>query len=204
VAAAPAEQERPFAPDEPPLPSKEETLRTIREEAARKQMQIDEQFEDQLDQIRARDDEDRRKFREELADIVSQFGKQAGPEIEKLVMRSGRIEDPKKRALAHRIMYSPQLPQKTKVQQLRMIGMPEAFILDDYLANTINKRTGSRNGPRDRNDVWSQAAHLLLRFDLTDPVRDPRSASSPGRAGQPAQRPAVGVRSAARGPARSQ
>jgi hypothetical protein len=204
LAAAPAEQDRPFAPAEPPLPSKEETLRTIREEAARKQMQIDEQFENQLDQMRARDDEERRRFRDELADILGQFGKQAGPEIEKLATRSGRVEDPKRRALAHRIMYSPQIPQKTKVQQLRMIGMPEAFILDDYLANSINKKMGSRNGPRDRNDVWYQAAYLLLRFDLTDPTRDARPAPANGHAGQSVQRPQSGVRSAARGPARSQ
>jgi hypothetical protein len=51
--------------------------------------------------------------------------------------------------------------------------MPETFILDDYLANAISKKLGARNGPRDRSDVWLQAARLLLTHEVPEAPANP-------------------------------
>ena len=63
---------RPVVSNDPvPLPSKEEINRTIREEAARKQSEIDVQLANQAAEIRSRDDEDRRDFGRRFAKSYS-------------------------------------------------------------------------------------------------------------------------------------
>jgi hypothetical protein len=174
-----------------PLPSKEETLRAIQEEAAKKQLEIDVEQSNRDAQVVALQDQERRKFLDELSEIlrIHLHDKQAGPEIEKLYLRAGRTDDPVKLARAYRVLYSTQLTQRVKVQRLREIGLPETVILD-YLANDLHRhRLGTRKGPRDRYDVWVQAAQLLLRYDQVAPGQ-----AGPGGASahRPSRIPAAG------------
>jgi hypothetical protein len=70
-----------------PLPTKEESLRQIVEEAAKKQAEIDGYDEEKLAEIRALRQGERIKFREELRETLRSFGNNAGPEIDKLAKR---------------------------------------------------------------------------------------------------------------------
>jgi hypothetical protein len=163
-----------------PLPSKEETRRAIEEEAAKKQQEIDAEQNDRDAQVRALRDEQRRQFLDELREILRLHvhDQQAGPEIEKLAVRTGRESDRVTLRRAYGVLYSNRLAQPDKVRRLREIGLPETIILD-YLANELNRRIGSRNGPRDRGEVWVRAAQLLLKYDQVP--------AGPG--GAPANRP---------------
>ncbi len=204
---APAESEpapSPAAdsPEPAPLPSKEETMRAIQEEAAKKQQEIDLEQRTRDTQVLALQEEERRKFLEELSEILRLRlpDNQAGPQIEKLSQRSGRSEDPLKRARAYGVLYSTRYTQAYKVRRLREIGMPEAVILD-YLANDLHHQLGTRNGPRDRNGVWVRAAQLLLKYDRVvagqapGPARPASRAAAANRpAGSPTPRGAAGAR----------
>ncbi len=98
-----------------------------------------------------------------------------------------------KRRLAHRVLEARGTPPRTKVRQLRELGVPEPVILD-YLANNYNNDLRSRNGPRTRNDVWVKAALLLLAYEPTPPGQkaDDGHAAADSRAGRPASRPIAG------------
>ena len=183
----------PVAAVEPPLPSKEETERQIREEAARKQAEADHRVAQQEEDLQTLRDDDRSRFREDLRMVLQEYGKQAGKEIEELSVRAGRDDDPMKRRLAHRVLKARGTPPRTKVRQLRELGVPEPVILD-YLANNYNNDLRSRNGPRTRNDVWVKAALLLLAYEPTPPGQkaDDGHAAADSRAGRPASRPIAG------------
>src|SRR5262249_53952321 len=149
-------------PETPPLPSKEESLRAIVEEAVKKQRELDAEQTTRDAQVLALKDEERRKFLDELREILRVHDRQAGPEIEKLCVRTGRDDDPAKLARAYRVLYSSRLNQPQKIQRLREIGLPETVILD-YLANELHRRIGSRKEPRDRYEVLYLAAQQLLK-----------------------------------------
>jgi hypothetical protein len=165
----------------PPLPSKEESLRAIVEEAVEKQRELAAEWTERDAQILALRDEERRKFLDELSEILRVHDRQAGPEIEKLCVRTGRDDDPAKLARARRVLSSNRLNQREKIQRLRDIGLPETVILD-YLANELHRRIGSRKGPRDRYEVLYLAAHQLLK-------QAPAPARPAGPAAAPATRP---------------
>jgi hypothetical protein len=194
--AGPAEVARPAV--DAPLPSKEETERQIREEAARKQQELDDQFANQREDLDALRDEERSRFRDELRRILEAYGNRAGHEIEKLSVRSGRDEDPKKQARALRVIWDSHIAQKTKVQKLRAIGIPETVILD-YLANTLDRELGAKNGPRTRNEVWVRAARLLLIYEPGPPrsAQAPQASTSGDRGRPAAQRSPAGPSSSA-------
>ncbi|MHB1558016.1 MAG: hypothetical protein ACYC61_11175, partial [Isosphaeraceae bacterium] len=171
---------RPGALDDRPLPSREETEREIREEARRKQAESQDRATRQHEEVRDIRDEERQRFREELRLILEIQGNDAGQQIADLSDRSGRDDDPVLHAMALEVIGSRGTSQKFKVQRMRAIGVPEPVILD-YLANTLNKNLGARNGPRSRDDVWVQAGRLLLRYDWKPPDT-PAPASKPAAA----------------------
>ncbi len=84
---SPAKPVGPVAAVEPPLPSKEETERQIREEAARKQAEADHRVAQQEEDLQTLRDDDRSRFREDLRMVLQEYGKQAGKEIEELSVR---------------------------------------------------------------------------------------------------------------------
>jgi hypothetical protein len=171
---------------EPPLPSREETERQIRETAARMQRENARRLTQQQQDIETVRDDERRRFLDELRMILEAHGRQAGPEIEELSIRSGRDEDPIKRRMAYRVMSMGRQSQRMKVHHLREIGVSEPVILD-FLANEVNQDRGSRNGPRTPNDVWVKAARLLLSYE----VPPPRTDRPPPAPGQPANPPST-------------
>jgi hypothetical protein len=173
-------------PAEPPLPSREETERQIRDEAARLQQQNNQRLTQQQEDLHTLQEEDRRQFREELRVTLQVHGPQAGPQIEELSLRAGRDENPVKLRLAHRVIGSGRQSQRMKVYQLRAIGVSESVILD-YLANEFDKDRGGRNGPRSKEEVWIRAAQTLLRYEPLPP----RPADAPPAGGRPAGGPAA-------------
>ncbi len=202
VAAATTDPTVPGAPAaEPPLPSLAETDRQIREEAAMKQREDDHRLAQQEEDLRALRDDDRQLFLKELRRILEASGKQAGAEIEELSVRAGRDNDPEKLMRAYRIIGIGRASQRTKVRQLRALGVSESVILD-FLANGIDKNLGARNGPRNRNDVWVQAARRLLLYDfeLSRPVGTGAGVRAAG--GRPASTRPAGIRQPAAATAR--
>ncbi len=190
---------RPGAPDDRPLPSREETERQIREEARLKQAESRERFTRQREEVRDMRDEERQRFRDELKLILEEHGNEAGKWISDLSDRSGRDSNPVLHAMAIRVIGSRGTSQKAKVQRLRAIGVPEPVILD-FLANEVHRNLGARNGPRSREDVWVQAGRLLLRYDWKPPGSPPAPApgNKPAAAGPAAQPAAAGAAEPAR------
>jgi hypothetical protein len=166
-------------PAEPPLPSREEIERQINEEATKMREEQDRREVQQQEDLKALSDEDRRQFLDELEMVLKAHGKRAGPEIEQLAQRAGRKEDPKLLARARWVITESRASQRIKVRQLRAIGVPETVILD-YLANTLNRKLGARDGPRTRDEVWVQAAGLLLRYSR-ETLRPAGAAAPEGR-----------------------
>src|SRR5262249_27940621 len=149
-------------PTEPPLPSREETERQIRAEAAAIKQHNDQQLEQQQEDLHVPRDDERRQFLDELRMILKVQGRTAGPEIERLSNRAGRTDDPRLLMRARMVIGENRIPQRAKVRKLREFGVPETVILD-YLANGLNKNLGARNGPRTRNEVWIHAGELLVK-----------------------------------------
>ena len=98
---------------------------------------------------------------------------------------------------AYRIIGMGRASERTKVRQLRALGVSESIILD-FLANGIDKNLGARNGPRNRNEVWVKAARRLLMYDfeLSQPAGTGRRPGGRRATGDhPARRhPATGSR----------
>jgi hypothetical protein len=168
-------------PAERPLPSREETERQIREEAAAIKQGNDQRLEQQQEDLNVLRDDERKHFLDELRMILKVQRGTAGPEIERLSNRSGRTEDPRLLMRARMVIGENRISQHAKVQKLREFGVPEAVILD-YLANGLNKNLGARNGPRTRNEVWIRAGRLLLKYyddDAHSPAAQVRAAVPP-------------------------
>jgi hypothetical protein len=148
-----------------PLPSREETERTIQEEAARKQREIDAQFEAKQAQIRQSRYDERVKFHQELRDVLKQNGSSAGPEIDRLCLRYGYEYNPEMFARAARTWSSSKMKLEFKVQRVRSLDLPETVILN-FLSDDLHSHLRARNGPRDSNDVRVRAARQLLNFEI--------------------------------------
>jgi hypothetical protein len=178
------------APTEPPLPSREETERQIRAEAAAIKQHNDQQLEQQQEDLHVLRDDERRQFLDELRMILKVQGRMAGPEIERLSNRAGRTDDPRLLMRARMVIGENRTPQRVKVRKLREFGVPEAVILD-YLCHGLDKNLGARNGPRTRNEVWIHAGELLLKYyDLdarrtADPPATPVGHPAAGGAPRP-------------------
>jgi hypothetical protein len=178
-------------PTEPPLPSREETERQIREEAAAIRQNNDQRLEQQQEDLHVLRDDERRQFLDELRMILKVQGRMAGPEIERLSNRAGRSDDPRLLMRARMVIGENRIPQRAKVRKLREFGVPETVILD-YLANGLNKNLGARNGPRTRNEVWIHAGELLVKYydlDASRPADPPATpAGHPAAGGAPRPR----------------
>ena len=90
---------------------------------------------------------------------------------------------------ARMVIGENRISQHAKVRKLREFGVPESVILD-YLANVQEKNRGVRYGPRTRDEVWTRAGQLLLRYYDLDAHRP---SDPPAAAGHPADPPAAPV-----------
>lgn len=162
-----------MAPGAPgvPVPSQDDVLRDIRREADEAQAHMAE-----LERFKGNDvnggngsaaagnvEADRKAFREELKDLLNQFGNNAGPEIERLCARFGRdISGAAKSAYAQALRStSMRLSRDDRVQLMRSTGLPETVILD-HIAHGVHKTVRTRGGPKNVNEVWVFAARILL------------------------------------------
>jgi hypothetical protein len=118
----------------------------------------------ELLELLQKNEANRLPFHNELRNAVRAPVAQAGPMIEALCDRHGRSTFPELEKRVGRLLATTygRADYKSKVEMMRMYGLPETMILD-YLANTIDKRwLGTRGGPRNKDDVWVRAARLLL------------------------------------------
>jgi hypothetical protein len=150
---------------EPPLPSKEETLRAIQEEAVQKQEEIRHQVEDKADEIHRLRYEERIRFHQDLRQVLDQYGRHAGAAIDKLCVRYGFETDRVRKARGSRIWSSRGKPLAVRVWQIRGLDLPETAILN-FMSDDLHARLHTPDGPRDGNEVRVKAARLLLNCEL--------------------------------------
>jgi hypothetical protein len=159
------DRQPPVVRDIQPLPTKEESLRAIAEEAARKQAEILESRTTRQVEIRSRRYEERVKFREELREILRVHGNKAGDEIDRLARRHGYEADSDEIIRVDRIWRGARLSQQAKVRMIRSLDVPEVVLLDK-LSDNLAGKVNTRDGPRNENDVRVRAARQLLSYDL--------------------------------------
>lgn len=191
--------EEPKAPepvaDDPPPPSRDEMLQAIQDEAVAKAAQREDLVR-QKDEARARAEaearqrvaDERAAFRRALHDIVSVGGPDAGRQIDELCNQFGRNYGNELRQRVTAVLLrtrGKRLSRDDEIGLLRTLGVPEPGILD-FLANGVKNSIGSRNGPRNPDEVRLWAARQLLRSRPTTTELDAARASSaiprfPGR-----------------------
>jgi hypothetical protein len=158
-------------PLQPPLPTKEESERQIREEAAKLQADRVAQVGNRVATQHSHWMEEQIKFREELAEVLRTSRNQAGPDIDKLAKRYDGETDPVHWAKAYQAWFhSRGLTQSARVKYIRALEVPEAVILE-FICAGLHRQIGKRDGPRDENDVRVRAATQLLQrypFPVTD------------------------------------
>jgi hypothetical protein len=193
-AAVPRRQTRNAQADPPglePLPTKEESLREIEEEAERKDADRRAKRATQDEAARLEKLKERIKFREELRVILAHPGGDARLEIDKLAQRYGYDTDHERYGRADQIWRFARVSQETKVRLIRALDLPESVILD-LLSNNLHVLVKTRNGPRDENEVRVWAARQLLSYELPGEraARRPKARveAGGGAAGAPAQR----------------
>jgi hypothetical protein len=166
-----------------PLPTKEESLRDIEQEAAKKQAEIVAQFEAKQTEIRSQRIEEQIKFREELRELVRTQGNRAGPEIDSLVKRYAGDIDPVKYARAHQAWRYARKTQSEKVRVIRALELPETVILD-FLSDDLHALVRGRKGPSNESEVRVRAARQLLtyRFPAADAAQRPVGGAGVGAA----------------------
>ncbi len=160
VADSPAEA----IPAAAPLPSKEETLRQIEEEAAQKANELQRQTLDQQVEIRRLRSEERIRFHEELQDAFKRYGHRAGPAIDQLCDRYGYDTDGVRFGKAVRVWAMTDKSLAYRVARIRVLDLPETVILN-FLSDDLHARMKTPGGPRDKNDVRVKAAQKLLTCD---------------------------------------
>ncbi|MGP0066866.1 MAG: hypothetical protein ACLQGP_25155 [Isosphaeraceae bacterium] len=173
---------------EPPLPSKEETLRMIEEEAAQKKDEIRRQVSDQAVEIRRLRDEERLRFHRELREALDSFGRQAGPAIDQLCVRYGYESDSRRVSQGTQFWFASTKPFAYRARWIReKLDLPETAILN-FISDGLYARLHTPGGPRDRNELRVRAAHILLTCSPTDSgessrmtANDPRTTPSANR-----------------------
>jgi hypothetical protein len=168
----------PIAHEPPALPSKEETLREIEEEAAKKQADIVAQLESKQAELRSQRIEEQVRFREELYELIRTHGTRAGPEIDALAKRYAYGGDPDRYGRAYRFWRYSRRSQREKVELVRSLELPETVILD-FISDDLNERVRTRDGPRNASEARVLAAKQLLRYVFPDGNLAPRSSASP-------------------------
>jgi hypothetical protein len=157
-----------------PLPTKEESLRQIEEEAEKKQAEIDGLEANKQAEFRSMRQSERLKFRDELRQVLQSFGNSAGPEIDKLAKRYGYDMERVKLTRALNTWKFAGKSTQAKVRFTRSLDLPETAILH-FLIAELTMKIGSREGPRDQNEVRIRAAKMLLSFEL--PAEDATTAT---------------------------
>jgi hypothetical protein len=157
-----------------PLPTKEESLRQIEEEAAKKQAEIDGLEASKLAEFRSMRQSERLKFRDELREVLQSYGNGAGPEIDKLAKRYGYDTDRVRFVRARNAWKFTQMSMQAKVRFTRSLDLPETTVLN-FLSDELIRKIGAREGPRDQNEARIRAAKMLLNFELpaTDATASP-------------------------------
>jgi hypothetical protein len=192
AAPGPPRQIEDAQPDPPglkPLPTKEESLREIQEEAEKKRAELFQQHAIRAVADRAKRHEERVTFRQELRAALALHGNAAGPEIDKLSKRYGYDTDMARFERADWIWRMGRYSRDAKVQFIRALDLPEAVILD-FLSNDVYRGVRTRHGPRDQSEARVRAAFILLTYELPGEV--PMSPSQGGAApkGSSSQTPA--------------
>ncbi len=147
-------------PADPPLPSKEETLRQIEVEALQKQEEIRHQVEDKAVEIHRLRDQERMRFHDELRDTLEQYGRRAGAAIDQLCVRYG-YESDRNRLMRGSQIWNSGMRLSRRVAEIRKLDLPETAILN-FLSDDLHAQVRKRDGPRDSNEVRVRAALLLL------------------------------------------
>lgn len=194
VVAKPPQAAEPVA-DEPPPPSREEMLQAIQDEAVAKAAQREDLIRQKEEasarveaEARQRVEDERTEFRRALHQIVKAGDPEAGRQIDQLCNQFGRNygDELRQRVTAALIRTrGKRLARDDEIGLLRAHGVPEPGILD-FLANGLKNSIGSRNGPRNPDEVLVWAARQLLRSRPTVTEVDAARASSavprfPGR-----------------------
>ncbi|OJW26088.1 MAG: hypothetical protein BGO49_09070 [Planctomycetales bacterium 71-10] len=193
-AAEPAPPADVAKPAETPLPSQEEMMERIRQEAELKAIQRAEMERRQAEDLERlkeesvkRLEEERAQFRRQLRSILKGEPADAGAAIEALCEQFGRNYSPgvKERANAILAHNKGRLTSDAEVRILRSLGVPEPAVLD-FLCNRLNRSLRSRNGPHDPDEARVVAARQLLRIPTTvaapadsTPAPPPSPARSP-------------------------
>ncbi len=162
---APIANEMVGAAENDPLPTKEESDRQLEEEARKKQAEIDSLEARQLSAVREMRQRERLEFRAELREILQIHGNRAGIEIDKLCKRNAYDSTSDQFLKAREMWRFSRLSTVMKVRYIRSLGLPEVAILN-FLSDLIHLRIGTRDGPRDRNEVRIRAARALLKYGL--------------------------------------
>jgi hypothetical protein len=174
-----------------PLPTKEQFDEELRRESERKGAEMKEMevrrktaWWREVQEAYQRAQDERIPFQKDLDFRVKKLGMQAGPEINNLCERYGRITSPVIHdAVLLALKRNIRMTRELKVEMMRRLGLPEPLILD-YLAHELDKTTKkTRGGPRDSNEVRVLAARLLLAIPISPP---PPSASAPAPASRAA------------------
>ncbi len=147
-----------------PLPSKEETIRQIEEEAAQKATELQQQTVDQQVEIRRLRNEERVRFHEELRAALKEHGLRAGPAIDRLCDRFGYDTDIIRFGKAARVWAMTDKSLAYRVGRIRTLDLPETVILN-FLSDDLHARLRTPGGPRDKNEVRVRAAKKLLTCD---------------------------------------
>jgi hypothetical protein len=147
---------------EPPLPSREETLRMIEAEAVQKQEEIRQQVEDKAVEVHRLRYEERVRFHEELRKALELHGQNAGEAIDQLCKRFGYESDSRRIMIGHNYWFMSIKPFGYRAARIRKeLDLPETAILN-FISDGLNERLRARGGPRDGNEVRVRAAILLL------------------------------------------
>lgn len=204
VDPAPAAEPAPPAdvakPAEAPLPTQEEMMERIRQEAELKAIQRAEMERRQAEDLGRlkeesvqRLEEERSQFRRQLRTILKGDPSDAGAAIEALCEQFGRNYNPgvKERANAILAHNKGRLTSDAEVRILRSLGVPEPAVLD-FLCNRLNRSLRSRNGPHDPDEARVVAARQLLRIPTTAAApADATTAPPPSPARSPVYRRAA-------------
>ena len=170
-------------PEASPAPTEEQLRQDIEAEAAEKAAEM-KQRRDLKDHAReaidseaqARVEDERAAFRRDLREALNLGRREASVQIDELCNRYGRnYSEELRNKVRFRLEHAGgKLTREAKVRVLRLYGVPEPGILD-FLANEIHHNlAGTRNGPRDSNEVRIDAAKQLLNMRLS---KDSGSAS---------------------------
>ena len=133
-------------------------------EAAKREADLKARVEDRDLELLGQRIGEQLKFREELRGLLKAKGREAGVEISGLNKRYDFDVDPEKKEQAWAIWRHARLSTRDKLRKVRELGVPDTMILQ-FMCASLDETIGTRNGPRDRHEVWVRAAEQLLRYE---------------------------------------